>query len=35
MKLMDRGTHQAIGVVTDVGLFLPTLYEKIRALSRS
>ncbi len=35
MKLMDRGTHQAIGIVTDVGLFLPTLYEKIRALSRS
>ncbi|MDK2795901.1 MAG: hypothetical protein PWQ58_1100 [Archaeoglobaceae archaeon] len=29
MKLMDRGTHQAIGVVTDVGLFLPLLYEKI------
>ncbi|MCS7143692.1 MAG: TIGR00300 family protein [Archaeoglobaceae archaeon] len=32
MKLMDRGTHQAIGVVTDVGLFLPILYEKIREL---
>lgn len=29
MKLMDRGTHQAIGIVTDVGLFLPLLYEKI------
>ncbi|MET1123805.1 MAG: TIGR00300 family protein [Archaeoglobaceae archaeon] len=29
-KLIDRGTHQAIGVVTDVGLFLPLLYEKIR-----
>lgn len=29
MKLMDRGTHQAIGVVTDVGLLLPLLYEKI------
>jgi lysine-ketoglutarate reductase/saccharopine dehydrogenase-like protein (TIGR00300 family) len=31
-KLMDRGTHQAIGVVTDVGLFLPLLYEKIKQL---
>lgn len=31
-KLMDRGTHQAIGVVTDVGLFLPLLYEKIKEL---
>ncbi len=29
-KLMDRGTHQAIGVVTDVGLFLPLLYRKIK-----
>ncbi len=29
-KLMDRGTHQAIGIVTDVGLFLPLLYEKIK-----
>lgn len=34
MKLMDRGTHQAIGIVTDVGLFLPTLYEKIKAIIR-
>ncbi|MEM1672192.1 MAG: TIGR00300 family protein [Archaeoglobaceae archaeon] len=33
MKLMDRGTHQAIGVVTDVGLFLPTLYHKLKELS--
>ncbi len=31
-KLMDRGTHQAIGIVTDVGLFLPLLYEKIKKL---
>jgi lysine-ketoglutarate reductase/saccharopine dehydrogenase-like protein (TIGR00300 family) len=29
-KLMDRGTAQAIGVVTDVGLFLPELYEKLK-----
>ncbi len=31
-KLMDRGTHQAIGVVTDVGLFLPLLYDKIKEI---
>ncbi|MDI3497465.1 TIGR00300 family protein [Archaeoglobus sp.] len=31
-KLMDRGTHQAIGVVTDVGLFLPLLYQKIKEI---
>ncbi|MEM4473225.1 MAG: TIGR00300 family protein [Archaeoglobaceae archaeon] len=35
MKLMDRGTHQAIGVVTDVGLFLPVLYEKLKKLSET
>ncbi len=35
MKLMDRGTHQAIGIVTDVGLFLPLLYEKLRKFSKS
>ncbi|MCS7129896.1 MAG: TIGR00300 family protein [Archaeoglobaceae archaeon] len=35
MKLMDRGTHQAIGVVTDVGLFLPILYEKLKSLKNS
>jgi hypothetical protein len=29
-KLMDRGTAQAIGVVTDVGLFIPELYEKLK-----
>jgi len=29
-KLMDRGTAQAIGVVTDVGLFVPELYEKLK-----
>jgi lysine-ketoglutarate reductase/saccharopine dehydrogenase-like protein (TIGR00300 family) len=29
-KLMDRGTAQAIGVVTDVGLFVPELYKKLR-----
>jgi len=29
-KLMDRGTAQAIGVVTDVGVFLPLLVEEIK-----
>jgi len=29
-KLMDRGTAQAIGVVTDVGTFLPMLADKLR-----
>ena len=33
-KLVDRGTQQAIGVVTDVGLFLPSLYHKIKMLSK-
>lgn len=28
-KLSDRGTNQAIGVVSDVGLFLKTLFEKL------
>lgn len=32
-KLMDRGTHQAVGIVTDVGLFLPLLYQKIKQLT--
>ena len=32
-KLIDRGTAQAIGIVTDVGLFVPLLYEKLRELS--
>jgi len=29
-KLIDRGTAQAIGVVTDVGLFVPQLYQKLK-----
>ncbi|HDR73353.1 MAG TPA: TIGR00300 family protein [Methanoculleus sp.] len=29
-KLMDRGTHQAIGVVSDVGAFLPLLAKHLR-----
>lgn len=29
-KLMDRGTAQAIGIVTDVGTFLPALVRELR-----
>jgi lysine-ketoglutarate reductase/saccharopine dehydrogenase-like protein (TIGR00300 family) len=29
-KLMDRGTAHAIGIVTDVGTFLPALAEELR-----
>ncbi len=28
-KLADRGSHQALGIVTDVGLFLHTLAERL------
>jgi lysine-ketoglutarate reductase/saccharopine dehydrogenase-like protein (TIGR00300 family) len=28
-KLADRGSHQALGIVTDVGLFLRTLVERL------
>ncbi len=31
-KLIDRGTAQAIGIVTDVGTFLPALADEIEAL---
>ncbi|MGZ4951899.1 MAG: ornithine cyclodeaminase, nickel-pincer nucleotide-dependent [Halobacteriota archaeon] len=31
-KLMDRGTAQAIGIVTDVGTFLPALADELDAL---
>ncbi len=31
-KLMDRGTSQAIGVVTDIGVFLPMLVEELERL---
>jgi lysine-ketoglutarate reductase/saccharopine dehydrogenase-like protein (TIGR00300 family) len=30
-KLADRGSHQALGIVTDVGLFLQTLVEHLIA----
>jgi hypothetical protein len=29
-KLMDRGSAQAIGLVTDIGIFLPQLAEEIQ-----
>ncbi|MDV0441245.1 TIGR00300 family protein [Methanorbis furvi] len=32
-KLMDRGTSQAIGMVSDAGTFMPLLLEELRALS--
>lgn len=31
-KLMDRGTWQALGIVTDVGAFLPLVSQEIRKL---
>lgn len=31
-KLMDRGTAQAIGLVTDIGMFLPRLAEEVERL---
>jgi len=34
MKLLDRGTTQAIGVVSDVGTFLPLLVEELEEKKR-
>lgn len=34
-KLLDRGTGQAIGVVSDVGSFLPILLKDIKKLSKN
>jgi len=34
-KLMDRGTAQAIGIVTDVGTFLPWLAEELDTLEKA
>ncbi|MFZ2959979.1 MAG: TIGR00300 family protein [Candidatus Ozemobacteraceae bacterium] len=31
-KLADRGSHQTIGIVTEVGTFLASLYHEIKAL---
>ena len=33
-KLMDRGTWQALGIVTDVGAFLPLVTQEIQKLSK-
>lgn len=34
-KLMDRGTWQALGIVTDVGAFLPLVTQEIQRLIKS
>jgi lysine-ketoglutarate reductase/saccharopine dehydrogenase-like protein (TIGR00300 family) len=34
-KLSDRGTAQAVGIVSDVGTFLPLLVEELRRLESS
>ncbi|MGI0066419.1 MAG: TIGR00300 family protein [Nitrosotalea sp.] len=33
-KLMDRGTWQALGIVTDVGAFLPLVTQEIQKISK-
>jgi len=33
-KLMDRGTWQAVGIVTDVGAFLPMVTQEIKKLRK-
>jgi len=33
-KLMDRGTWQALGIVSDVGAFLPMITQEIKKLSK-
>jgi hypothetical protein len=34
-KLIDRGTAQAIGIVTDVGAFLPIVVEHLKEISEN
>lgn len=34
-KLMDRGTWQALGIVTDVGAFLPLVAQEIQKITKS
>jgi hypothetical protein len=34
-KLIDRGTTQAIGIVTDVGAFLPLVVECLEKIEKS
>ena len=31
-KLLDRGTTQAIGIVTDVGVFVPNILQHLQKL---
>jgi hypothetical protein len=33
-KLIDRGTAQAIGIVTDVGAFLPIVVDHLKRIAR-
>jgi hypothetical protein len=33
-KLMDRGTWQALGIVSDVGAFLPMVVQEIKKLRK-
>ena len=33
-KLLDRGTTQAIGIVTDIGSFLPMVLDHLEQLSK-
>ena len=33
-KLMDRGTWQALGIVSDVGAFLPLVSREIKKLHK-
>jgi len=33
-KLMDRGTWQALGIVTDVGAFLPLVTQEIQKITK-
>jgi hypothetical protein len=33
-KLMDRGTWQALGIVSDVGAFLPMVAQQIKKRSK-
>ncbi|HJJ94073.1 MAG TPA: TIGR00300 family protein, partial [Methanocorpusculum sp.] len=33
-KIMDRGTSQAIGMVSDAGIFLPSLLEALHELEK-
>jgi hypothetical protein len=34
-KLLDRGTNQAIGVVTDVGTFLPMVVQHLQQMTNT